>query len=318
MQDNPLVTILTPVYNSPDLFQTLESVRMQSYRPIQYILVDDASECFEETRIREFFSQVGDGFTLVVLRNEQNAGTVRTMNRGLSLAQGKYVFNLAGDDAFFDENVIRDWVAAFEQIDSDVLAARRAICDEKLDKIRDILPSKKTMRVMEGLSPSKLYEYLSWQNYIYGCCTAWRLESLRRLGLYDEHYRLVEDYPAYLQLIRDGGTISFLDRVVIRYRGGGVCETAGEVFEQDRVQILQREIVPYVRYPYMMKFHFKHWQRGVHLDRWYNRQLEINSNSKSRFFLLHCVHCIDFFYHPRKTIRTIKRLLRKTKDQGAL
>ena len=41
---NPLISIVTPVYNRPELVQsTIESVLQQSYKNWEYILVDDNS-----------------------------------------------------------------------------------------------------------------------------------------------------------------------------------------------------------------------------------------------------------------------------------
>lgn len=310
MRENPLVTILTPVYNSPDLFQTLESVRQQIYRPIQYILIDDASECYEEEPIREFFSQVGEGFTLEILRNAQNIGTVRTLNRGLSIARGKYVFSLAGDDAFFDERVIADWVAAFEEIDCDVLTARRAVCDNKLENILEILPSEETMLIMKSFSARELFEYLAQGNKISGSCTAWRLDSLRRMRLYDEHYRLMEDYPTYLRLLREGGKILFLDRVVIRYRRGGVStmKIVSETLEHDVVQIWKREIIPFVQNPFKAKLRLIRWQRSVRFDRWYYREQKKNCNSVIKECSLRVLYGI---YHPKRSMRKMLSIIHR-------
>ena len=304
MQDKPLVTLLMPVYNSPDLFCALESVRRQSYRPLQFVLIDDCSAVFEEERIRAFFSGAGDGFDFYLLRNEKNLGTVRTLNRGLAIARGKYLFNLASDDAFYDEAVLADWVAAFERTDCDVLTAKRAVCDSQLREILEILPAKEAIAAIEHSSSEQLFEYLAKENQISGSCTAWRLETMRRLGLFDESYCVLEDHPAYLRLLRLGGTIRFFDRIVVRYRSGGISAKESCIsprLEEDFVRMYQKEIIPYVRRPFGARFRLAFWQRGVRFDRGYYRELE-NASSGSRALL----RLRYYAHHPTRLIREIR------------
>ena len=303
----PPITVLMPVYNSPDLFRSLESVRCQRYRPLQLVLVDDASETFCEDEIRAFFSDCGKELSVCLLRNEENLGTVRTMNRGLAAAEGKYVFNLACDDAFFDEQVLAEWVAAFEGMDCDALTARRANCDGQLEEIVSYSPSDKTIRALASGSSEELYEFFVKDCPISGACTAWRLESLRRLGLYDEGYRLIEDYPAYLKLLRTGGRIGFFDRIVIRYRNGGVSEEGRSVspdFERDYERLNREEIIPNTRNAAAARRRLSRWLHNIHFDRWYNAKREENSRSRFRLALLRLLYDI---YHPVRTIRAIKQ-----------
>lgn len=315
LQDRPLATILMPVFNSPDLFVSLESVRNQTYRPLQFILIDDASERFEEVRIRSFFSQMDDGFQLLLLRNESNLGTVRTLNRGLAAAEGTYIFNLAGDDVFFDKNVILDWVEAFEQNDCDVLTARRAVCDSSLEHIFSFLPTDQAISHIQHDSKQELFEYLAKENQISGSCTAWRREAMCRYNLYDERYRMIEDYPSYLKLLRENGTIAFYDRVVIRYRSGGISaegQSVSEAFEKDFIELYHNEIIPYVKKPLRAKLRLSRWKKSVRFDRWYNREQEKSGNSENRLRSLRVLYRI---YHPTRTARTILSSIQRLRKQ---
>lgn len=304
IQNKPLATLLMPAYNSPDLFCALESVRCQTYRPIQFILIDDCSTVFHEARVRSFFSGMGEDFHFLLLRNENNLGTVRTLNRGLAIADGKYLFNLASDDAFCDENVLEDWVAAFEKTDCDVLTARRAVCDRDLQKILEILPTEKAIAAIEHSSSEKLFEFLTKENQISGSCTAWRLETMRRLSLFDESYCVLEDHPAYLRLLRSGGTIRFLDRIVVRYRSGGISAKESCIsprLEEDFVRMYQKEIIPYVRRPLLARFRLAFWQRGVRFDRSYYNERE-NAEGRRKVLL----QLRYYAHHPTRLLRKAK------------
>lgn len=133
---NPLVTVVTPSYNnSKTIFGAIDSVLMQSYPNIQYIVCDDASSNFDGEAIIEYIraKNTGNIVDLIVTRNDSNLGITKNLNRALSKANGKYLFNVAADDQFFDESVLTQWVERFESTNADVITAKRAVYDENLE-----------------------------------------------------------------------------------------------------------------------------------------------------------------------------------------
>ncbi|MBQ3802882.1 MAG: glycosyltransferase [Oscillospiraceae bacterium] len=311
-EGHPLITVLIPVYNSPDLFQTLASVAEQNYRPLELILVDDASKEFDEQKIKTWIESktVDRPIHLHILQNEKNLGTVKTMNRGLAVANGRYVFNLADDDAFYDNEVLSDWVNAFERTGDPVITAKRARCDSQLNSVQSIEPDKETIRKLLTLTPPELFEAIARENVISGACTAWRMDALRELGCYDERYRLVEDYPAYLKLLRSGKKIGFLNRVVIRYRTGGES-TEGKSFsrdyEEDIIRIHENEILPYCVSPATIRRKIRRWKKSVRFDRWYNGKKEQFKDSP---LILSALKITNDLYHPVRTGRMIRQKIR--------
>jgi alpha-1,3-rhamnosyltransferase len=102
MKDNyPLVSVIIPSYNHAGYIEEcLASVFGQTYNNIEVIVVDDGSidntiEVLASMRrkyIFEYFTQ-------------QNMGVCRTLNKGISLAKGKYVAVLASDDYWSTDKV---------------------------------------------------------------------------------------------------------------------------------------------------------------------------------------------------------------------
>lgn len=89
----PLVSIVIPCYNAaPWLESTLESVRAQSWKHHETILVDDGSTDGSLEIARKF-----SGITLKVL-SQPNAGPSAALNHALRYAQGDYVEFLDADD----------------------------------------------------------------------------------------------------------------------------------------------------------------------------------------------------------------------------
>src|SRR3954468_19523305 len=75
--------------------RALDAVLSQSVRPREVIVLDDASTD-DSPRILSEYAQQHDNVRVV--RNDRNRGVVANYNRGIAMAQGKYLFLAAVDD----------------------------------------------------------------------------------------------------------------------------------------------------------------------------------------------------------------------------
>lgn len=265
MDPKPLVSVIIPTYNSPDLWGTLESLTAQDYPRIQPVLVDDGSKVFDLRETEQFFHRHNNGNLeqITVLQNPENCGTVRTMNRALSHCKGEYIFNLAGDDRFADPRVLSDWVEAFIVTGAQVMTGYRSIWDEAMEHCFGTEPNAVQVRDLRKKSPEELFEDMAKANYVFGSATARTAESFRKYGPYDEHYRLIEDHPAILKLLRLGEPIVFFDRTVVKCRMGGAsaAQNYNEVYARDVDRILTHEVLPHTKHPTAMKRAYAQWKR---------------------------------------------------------
>ena len=265
MTQKPLISVIIPTYNSPDLWGTLKSLTQQDYPHIQPVLVDDGSRVFDLPQVEQFIRNNNQGNLeqITLLQNPENRGTVFTMNRALSHCKGEYIFNLAGDDRFADPQVLSDWVAAFQATGAQVMTGYRSVWDEQLEHCFSQEPSAAQVRDLQEKSPADLFEDLAKANYVFGSATARTAESFQKYGNYDENYRLIEDHPAILKLLRMGEPIVFFDRVVVQCRTGGTssAQNYNETYARDVDRILTQEVLPYTRHPKVMKRAYAQWKR---------------------------------------------------------
>lgn len=265
VSQRPLISVIIPSYNSPDLWGTLESLLQQDYPRIQPVLVDDGSHSFSAKEAEQFFCSRNRGNLeqITVLQNPENRGTVYTMNRALQHCRGEYIFNLAGDDCFADAQVLSDWVEAFQRTGARVMTAYRSVWDRQLQHCLGTEPSADQVSSLREKSPEELFEELAQTNYVFGSATARTAESFRKYGPYDEGYRLVEDHPAILRLLRLGEPIVFFDRTVVKCRTGGTscAENYNETYARDVDRILTHEVLPYTKHPATMKRAYAQWKR---------------------------------------------------------
>lgn len=97
LSDNPLVSVILTTYNPcpSELVHSVKSILNQTWKNIELLVIDDASTHFPEEDINEL---AHSDPRLKLLRMEQNGGTYRARNYGLSQAQGFYVTGQDTDD----------------------------------------------------------------------------------------------------------------------------------------------------------------------------------------------------------------------------
>ena len=90
-----LVSIMVPAYNIESwIGRCLESLRDQTYKNIEVIVVDDGSR--DRTgELCDAFAQADGRFRVV---HQENQGAAEARNRGLERAEGRYICFVDGDD----------------------------------------------------------------------------------------------------------------------------------------------------------------------------------------------------------------------------
>lgn len=89
-----LVTILLPVYNGAEhLSQTLESLLNQTHSNFELLVVDDGSTDGSDQIVLN-----RQDARIKLVKNERNMGLIHTLNRGMSMARGRYIARMDADD----------------------------------------------------------------------------------------------------------------------------------------------------------------------------------------------------------------------------
>lgn len=100
-----LVTVVVPLYNQQRfVLETLASIRSQSYRNFEVIVINDASTDNGPREVAQFTTR-DKRFRLV--HHEGNRGLAATRNTGLQLAKGRYILFLDSDDCLLQHTLWR-------------------------------------------------------------------------------------------------------------------------------------------------------------------------------------------------------------------
>lgn len=96
IQMNPLVTVLMPVYNAEKyLSEAIDSILAQTYKNIEFMIINDGSTDRSESIILDYQSR---NSKIVYVKNETNIKLIATLNKGVKMANGKYIVRMDADD----------------------------------------------------------------------------------------------------------------------------------------------------------------------------------------------------------------------------
>ena len=94
MDKKPLVTIVMSVYNGEQfLREAIDSMLGQTFSDFDFLIINDASTDNSVKIINEYDDQ-----RIKLIHNKQNIGLTKSLNKGLKLAQGRYIARMDADD----------------------------------------------------------------------------------------------------------------------------------------------------------------------------------------------------------------------------
>ncbi len=97
----PQVTVLMPVYNGEKyLAEAIESILTQTYTDFELLIINDGSRDRSVEIIQSY-----DDRRIRLVNNEHNLGLVKTLNKGLDQALGKYIARMDQDDVSLPERL---------------------------------------------------------------------------------------------------------------------------------------------------------------------------------------------------------------------
>ena len=206
MNQEPLVTVLIPVYNRPAVVNTIKSIIKQSYHNLEILIIDNAST----DNTVDMIHQINDN-RIRLFVNEENRGQTYSLNKGLAEASGKYIARIDSDDLAFPER-IKKQVAFLEGNPDFVLIGSwvQFISDnDELGMIVKMPTTNEGMRIMQTVScgmyhPSAMYrrDVIAENNLIY-----------------DADIHMAEDYDLWARLMKYGKACNLAEPLVYYRRG---------------------------------------------------------------------------------------------------
>ena len=120
----PRISVITVVYNDvTNIIETIKSVRNQTYKNIEYIIIDGDSNDGTKELIQNNHELID------IFKSEPDSGIYEAINKGIRLSTGDYVGFLHCGDLFSNKYVITKVAKAIQKERTDAFFADVDIVD---------------------------------------------------------------------------------------------------------------------------------------------------------------------------------------------
>ena len=226
-RDNPLVSIIVPVYNVANyLKKCLDSLVAQTYRAIEIILIDDGSTD-TSGQICDTYNQK---FKNIIVVHSTNSGQAAARNKGLSLATGEYIGFVDSDD-WVEPDMYESLVNTALLENSDMV-----MCGYKACYPNKIIEFSRNTYKTENLSVIEFVNGLQTQKTK---CVVWNKLFKREMlkSVFFVEGQLFEDAYFINDILRKRMSMCYIDAALYNYRLGRPGSTVSS-FDNKRVNVL--------------------------------------------------------------------------------
>jgi glycosyltransferase len=197
------ISVITISFNSENtISETFHSVKNQSFKDYEYLLIDGGSK--DETLT---IANKQDYITKIV--SEPDKGIYDAINKGIKNSSGEIIGFLNSDDTFYDENSLQHIYDAFDK-DTDCVFGD-LIYTDKNEKIK---------RVWKGSEFKKGAFKKGWMpaHPTFYC----RRSVYEKLGLYNDSFKIAGDFELMLRFLEKHNIRSkYIPHTLVNMRVGG-------------------------------------------------------------------------------------------------
>ena len=215
------LSIITIAYNNLEgLKETYRSIRQQTFRDYEWIVIDGGSTDGTKEFLEEHDAE------LAYWCSEPDKGVYNAQNKGTAHAKGAYSIYMNSGDSFFADNVLEK---VFERdIDADIIYGNWML----------IFEDGKTRL---GIAPEAADLAYFFDDNMCHQSMLIRTEAVRKRP-YDESFRIYADWEEWLALLMQGKRFERIDMTVCNFMVGGIStgDNASEKLKEERREEIQR------------------------------------------------------------------------------
>lgn len=217
-EEYPLITYITVVYNRVEtLKRCMESVFAQTYPNVEYIVVDGASTDGTLQLIEEYSEK------LDYYISQPDNGIYNAMNKGISLARGRFLCFMNSDDECTPE-AAEKIVLEHSRSKADLICGTRELYKDGKSCVELTYPRYPIKH--SNFRYIQMYHQATYASY----------EVFEAVGRFDEKYKLLSDWIWESAAIDNEFKISFVNEVLTKFNYDGASAKGIEKRDEEWIE----------------------------------------------------------------------------------
>jgi Glycosyltransferases involved in cell wall biogenesis len=217
----PLFSIITVTYNASQfLEQTILSIISQSYRNIEFIVIDGNSTDGTQDIIRKYESHIAYWIS------EPDNGLYDAMNKGLAKATGDYVWFINAGDEIYSPDTVAQFAAKLPETLPDIIYGETEIIDANGQSL--------------GMRRLHAPEKLNWKSFRMGMLVCHQSFIVHRkiAPAYDLSYRYSSDIDWCIRCMKNAEFLFNSRLSLSKFREGGMTTENRKASLKERYLIM--------------------------------------------------------------------------------
>lgn len=200
-ENNYLVSIITVVYNGAKTIErTIQSVLGQSYKNIEYIIIDGLSSDGTQEIVEKYIDSIA------YFVSEKDNGLYNAMNKGIQHATGDIIGIINSDDWYTDD-AVEKVVDCFSNNEVELVYGKDIyVYPDGREELNQVLPLETIWYQMSLPHPTVFVKKSIYEKF----------------GVFNEEYKIGADYDLMLRLYNKQVKFGFIDDVLAYFRTGGL------------------------------------------------------------------------------------------------
>lgn len=219
MSSNPKLSVITIVYNNATAIErTMQSVLNQSYKNIEYLVIDGASSDGTIEIIERYRDQ------LALFISEQDQGIYDAMNKGLAMATGDYVLFMNSGDEIYSPDTVAEVFASAPS--GDIYYGETEMFDENWKSL--------------GQRRHRAPEHFDWHSFKFGMNVSHQAIYIKKslTSPFDLRYKYSADIDWIIKAAKKSSNIVNTHLYVAKYLVGGMSKKKHLESLKERFKIL--------------------------------------------------------------------------------
>lgn len=204
MQITPIITVLMSVYNGEaTLPRAIESILDQVYTDFEFIIIDDGST----DRTSEIIDLYAQKDSRIIHVRQDNMGLTRSLNKGISMARGRYIARQDADDISYRERLSIQCSFMNDNLDV-VLCGGDCLTIYPATGFRYEWGWKDEREIADSIAIKTPFAHST---------AFYRTDIAKKLGGYDVQYRTAQDMELWNRMAQVGRVAMVKEMVGERY-----------------------------------------------------------------------------------------------------